>query len=95
MEWTYANQSSSMQEDTLVFSERNMKPSAPVPPHEKLLTRPEAAELLRIKEQTLATWYSKGKGPRCVKFPNSSAVRYRQSDIDAFIRDGEKRGTGE
>jgi excisionase family DNA binding protein len=50
----------------------------------RLLTRTEAAEYLRLKPQTLAAWacvrrYSL-RFVRCGR-----AVRYRQSDLDAFL----------
>lgn len=51
-----------------------------------LLTREEAAEMLRIKPQTLAKWASHGR----YQLPYTKigkAVRYRRSDIVAFIED--------
>jgi predicted DNA-binding transcriptional regulator AlpA len=49
-----------------------------------LLTRRQAAELLALKEQTLARWAMLGKGPRFVKC-GSRAVRYRPADIERYI----------
>lgn len=45
------------------------------------------ARLLGISENTLANWRVAGTGPPYVKLGNSrtSAIRYRRSDIKAFI----------
>ena len=54
----------------------------------KLLTSPEAAALLGIKNNTLEIYRVKGLGPRFVKLnPASkrSPIRYRQEDLDAFL----------
>ena len=49
-----------------------------------LLTRTEAAEYLNVKPQTLAVWVHRGvPGPAYVKVGRS--VRYRKSDLDAWI----------
>lgn len=48
------------------------------------LTREKAAEYLGgISPETLATWASRGGGPRFIKI--GSRVFYLQSDLDAFI----------
>lgn len=50
---------------------------------DKLLTRREVAELLRIKPQTLAAW-----GMRIQHLPFvrvGKAIRYRLSDVEAFV----------
>ncbi len=57
----------------------------------KLLTRQQAAKILGIKPQTLATW-------ACVSGPERNLPvvkigrlsRYRREDIDAFIENGKK-----
>jgi len=51
---------------------------------ERMLTRPEAAEYLGIKPQTLAVWAMSGKHLPVVKVGKKS-VRYRESDLRAFI----------
>lgn len=51
---------------------------------ERLLTRPEAAELLGLAVQTLANWQNAGKGPRSV-LVGARARRYRLSDLTAFM----------
>jgi len=48
-----------------------------------LLTTKEAAAYLNIKPETLTTWRWAGKGPKAVKV--GSSVRYRMSDLEAFI----------
>ena len=51
---------------------------------DRLNTRDEAAEQIRMKSQTLAVWKSTGRySLPCVKIGNRAM--YRQSDIDAFI----------
>lgn len=52
--------------------------------HERLLVRAEAAERLRIGPRTLERWERSGYGPRPVRI--ARAVRYRESDINAWIR---------
>lgn len=51
-------------------------------------TRPEAAEYLGIKTQTLADWAYKGIGPKFSKFgyAKKSKVIYQKDDLDAFIQ---------
>ena len=51
---------------------------------ERLLTRPEGAELLGVAPQTLANWASMGKGPRFGRV-GSRSVRYRLSDLLAYV----------
>lgn len=48
-----------------------------------LLTREQAAAHLGLKPQTLAVWAMKGEGPRYIRL--GSRVRYRVSDIEAFL----------
>jgi hypothetical protein len=51
-----------------------------------LLNGKEAAAYLNIKPETLTKWRWAGAGPRYVKV--GSAVRYKPSDLDAFMRPG-------
>jgi predicted DNA-binding transcriptional regulator AlpA len=69
------------------LQEQNMQ-NTPKDPDE-LLTRPEAAAILKIDAHTLACWASLGRGPRFVKFgaSRSAAVRYRRSEIDRWLAD--------
>ena len=51
---------------------------------DQLITREEAAEMLRLKPQTLAKWaHTKRYDLKMVKV--GSRVRYRISDIEAFL----------
>ena len=50
-----------------------------------LLTGSEVADLLRVKEGTLAKWRVTGSGPKWVRLPNSRTIRYRRSDIDHWL----------
>lgn len=43
----------------------------------------QAAEYLGLQKTTLEAWRCRGGGPRFVKLGRS--VRYRQSDLDAWI----------
>ncbi len=52
-----------------------------------LLTRNEAAELLRLKPHTLAVWGTKGwytKELPVIRL-SRTAVRYRREDVERFI----------
>ena len=50
-----------------------------------LLTRRETAKLLSVREQTLAVWHATGRYALPVVKVGRS-VRYRQSDINAFLQ---------
>ena len=58
---------------------------------DRLFTPPQAAEYLAVSRKTIETWRSRGDRPqpRFVKL-GTKAVRYRQSDLDAFILSGLK-----
>jgi predicted site-specific integrase-resolvase len=49
-----------------------------------LLTRKEAAKILRLAPHTLAVWAMTGKNLKVVKFGKS--VRYREEDINEYIQ---------
>lgn len=57
----------------------------------KLLTAQEASDYLKskygieIKPSTLATWRSRGKGPKYVK--KFGRVYYKQTELDEFVKD--------
>lgn len=59
--------------------------------HQNLLTTPKAAEYLGLSRNTLNRWRWDGRGPRYLKL--GSAVRYRISDLDAFIEAAERNHT--
>jgi excisionase family DNA binding protein len=58
-----------------------------------LLTRKEAAQFLSLRKSTLDSWACKGNGPRFIKL--GKAVRYRMSDLEAFIESNVRANTGE
>lgn len=49
----------------------------------ELIAASDAARLLHLKEQTLATWRSDGKGPTFCKI--GRAVFYRKTDIQEWL----------
>ena len=51
----------------------------------RLLHAHEAARLLGLKPQTLAAWRHYGRHPDLVFVRVGRSVRYRQSDVEAFI----------
>jgi len=53
----------------------------------KLVDETVAGEYLGLQLQTLRNWRIAGKGPRFYKV-GGRAVRYRLSDLDAFIEAG-------
>ena len=54
----------------------------------RLMTRPEAAEYLRLSHKTLARWAWSGKGPAFIKA--GGKVLYDVADLDAWL-DGQRR----
>lgn len=54
---------------------------------DKLQTTKEAARRLGVSHQTLEKWRSQKRGPHYHKI-GSKAVRYSQSDLDAFMMGG-------
>jgi hypothetical protein len=67
-------------------------PSAPpAAPAAALLNETQAAERLNISPRTLQAWRVRGHGPGFVKL--GGAVRYRPTDLDAFIDGAARRNT--
>lgn len=66
----------------------------PVASGDPLLTIDQAAEYLAIPKATLYTWRSrkKSQGPRAVKF--GATLRFRRSDLDAWIVEHLESGEG-
>jgi len=52
---------------------------------EKLLSQRELRNLLSQSDSTLERWRREGKGPRFIKIGRS--VRYRESDVEAFLEE--------
>lgn len=57
------------------------------------LKRAQAAAYLGLAVSTLASWASLGKGPVFVRL--GSAVRYRRTDLDAYLADRTVRPSSE
>jgi len=57
-----------------------------------LLTPSQLAEMLGVKEHTLAVWRMKGKGPAFVKTgkSRSATIRYRLLAVEAWLEENEK-----
>lgn len=51
--------------------------------HDRLLGQKEVKEILNLADSTLEQWRLKGQGPKYVKL--GRAVRYRMSDVQAYI----------
>jgi hypothetical protein len=62
-----------------------MQTVVPTEPTDNLITTKDAALLLAVSPRTLEAWRLRGGGPRYVCLTNGRTVRYRKSDIDAFI----------
>lgn len=61
---------------------------------QRLLTREEAAEYLRVKPQTLGVWALRGTPP--LKFIRAGRrVLYRISDLEQFLSDRTATSTAE
>jgi predicted DNA-binding transcriptional regulator AlpA len=62
---------------------------------DKLLTPREAGEYLNVTEKTLANarWSGIGVTPKFCKIGRS--IRYKQSELDAYIESHTHRNTGE
>ena len=60
---------------------------------EQLLTTDQAAACLGTTRKTLECWRYEGAGPVFVKL-RGRMVRYRPSDLEAFVARGERLNTG-
>lgn len=63
-----------------------------------LMTRPEAADFLRVSVSTLERWALQGTGPVITYLrPDATRgpVRYRLSDLEAFVEAGRFASTSE
>ncbi len=54
--------------------------------NEVLLIEQEVAPILRVSIRTLQKWRVNGKGPPFIRV-SARAIRYRRSDLDAWVRD--------
>ena len=64
---------------------------------DRLLAPPEAARFLGNSVGTLARWRSTGVGPPYIKLGTSrtSRIRYRLSELEAFLRARARRSTSD
>ena len=55
---------------------------------DRLLTPPQVAEILRVNVTTLEAWRGRRIGPAWIKLGDGKrgAIRYRQSEIDAYLQ---------
>lgn len=51
--------------------------------NDTVYTTNQAADYLKLSPKTLVNWRGEGKGPRFVRL--GRAVRYRKSDLDAYV----------
>jgi excisionase family DNA binding protein len=51
---------------------------------ETLIDKRQLAEQLSVSVKTIDLWVSRGKGPRPVRI--GKLVRFKQSDVEAFIQ---------
>jgi len=61
--------------------------------HSPFLETKEAATYLGLKKSTLEAWRCRGGGPKYSKFGN--AVRYRLTDLEAWIESRTRSNTSE
>ena len=62
----------------------------------EVLSGPETAALLGVKEQTLRAWRVAGKGPEYIRFGGPRGrVRYAREDVDAWLAGQKFRSTSE
>jgi len=55
----------------------------------ELLTRVEAAAMLRVQPTALAQWAHRGRGPRFFR-PDGGRALYRKSDVEKWLSSGER-----
>lgn len=60
---------------------------------DRLIDTTEAAKILYAKPQTLHVWRHQGKGPTYLKI--GRLVRYRMSDLVAFMEKNTRHSTSE
>lgn len=66
-----------------------MEPSGKVEKLERLLSRTEVAEMLRVPASTVASWAHRGIGPRY--FRVGRHTRYRLADVRSWLETKEGR----
>jgi predicted DNA-binding transcriptional regulator AlpA len=76
-----------------MIAQRSLKSSTAPPPVEPLLNTTQAAVVLGFNPSFLAKARLTGAGPRFLKI--GRAVRYRRSDIDAWLADKGRMSTSD
>jgi predicted site-specific integrase-resolvase len=75
----------------------NSQPVAPTlgTPASTLLTSLQVAQRLCVLPNTLEVWRTKGKGPKYLKLGigKQGKVRYRESDVEAWLAECEQDST--
>ena len=59
----------------------------------ELLNPTDCAQLLGLRDQTLAVWRLRGFGPRFIKV--GSRIKYRRSDVEIFLDQRTVASSGE
>lgn len=60
-----------------------------------LIGEKEAARILGFSPRTLQKWRSRGDGPPFLKISSRGAVRYRRSDLEAWVTQCLRRSTSD
>jgi excisionase family DNA binding protein len=55
-------------------------------------TLAEICALLPASESTIFRWVKAGRFPRPLKFPGRRRMRFDRDEVDAFLKEGAKRG---
>lgn len=82
-----------MNENSPIHTAGGSVPMAPLAPADRLMNESETAEFLGVAIRTLQDWRVRGSKLRFVKI--GSLVRYRLSDVDAFIASNTRTSTSE
>lgn len=61
----------------------------------QLMRQEEVANLLAVSERTLEAWRLSGAGPPYVRLGSKKAVRYKRSDVEAWLAARTFRSTSE
>lgn len=70
------------------MSKSTTPPHSPSEPHDKLLTEKEAAPIIGLSVRTLQQRRYLALPPRFVRLPCTRSIRYRLSDLLAYIEQG-------
>lgn len=65
------------------------------PPFDPCWDTPTSAAYIGMKPGTMEVWRVSGRGPRYIKYGRNGAVRYRKSDLDAWIAEQTRQHTSQ